>query len=64
MVLLGGLCAYLTFFTLRAESLPAAWGLAVVPAVLLAGRLTRSGISTLLLVLAAAALLLALALFF
>ena len=60
VVLLGGLCAYLSFLTLRSESLAVGWGLVAVPAVVLAGRLARKGISTLLLVLAATALLLVL----
>lgn len=59
VVLLGGLCAYLAFLTLRTESLPVGWGLVAAPVVLLAARLAHSGISTLLQVLVAAALLLA-----
>ncbi len=60
VVLLGGLCAYLTFFTLRAESLPIGWGLIAAPIVLLIAHMAHSGISTLLQVMVAAALLLAL----
>ncbi len=59
VVLLGGLCAYLTFLTLRTEAIPAAWGLAAAPAVVLFGRFTHRGISPLLQVFVAAALLLA-----
>jgi len=60
VVLLGGLCAYLTFFTLREESVPAGWGFAAAPAALLVGRLVHRGISPLLQVFIAATLLLTL----
>jgi PTS system mannose-specific IID component len=58
VVLLGGLCAYLVFLCLREEGLSAGWGLAVIPLVVLAGRLARKGVSTLLLVLVTSAILL------
>lgn len=58
VVLLGGLCAYLVFLCLREESLSAGWGMTVIPLVILAGRMARKGISTLLLVLVTSAILL------
>lgn len=58
VVLLGGLCAYLVFLCLREEGLSAGWGLAVIPLVVLSGRLARKGVSTLLLVLVTSAILL------
>lgn len=64
VVLLGGLCAYFAFLTLRGESLPVGWGLCAVPAVLFAGRLAHRGVSTLLLVLTTAALVVAATWFF
>ncbi|MBE0598806.1 MAG: PTS system mannose/fructose/sorbose family transporter subunit IID [Desulfuromonadales bacterium] len=60
VVLLGGACAALAFFTTRAEALPAGWGLVAAPLVILLGKLAHRGISTLLLVLAAATVVLAL----
>jgi PTS system mannose-specific IID component len=54
VVLLGGLSAYLTLFSLKGEGVSAGWGLAVIPAVLLLSWLSRQGISVLLMVLAAA----------
>lgn len=54
VVLLGGLSAYLTFFSLKGEGVSAGWGMAVVPAVLLLSWVSRKGISVLLMVLAAA----------
>lgn len=54
VVLLGGLSAWLTFFSLKGEGLSAGWGLAVVPVVVLLSWLSRQGISVLLMVLAAA----------
>lgn len=50
VVLLGGLCAYLTFLCLRAEELAPGWGLAAMPFVVLGGKLVRKGLSTLLIV--------------
>ena len=58
VVLLGGLSAYLIFLGLDAEGLPAGWGLLAIPMVVLFSRLTRRGVSSLLLVLALALLLL------
>jgi PTS system mannose-specific IID component len=58
VVLLGGLCAYLVFLCLREEELSAGWGLAVIPLVVLSGRLARKGVSTLLLVLVTSAIVL------
>jgi PTS system mannose-specific IID component len=54
VVLLGGLSAYLTFFSLKDEGVSAGWGLAVIPVVLFLSWLSRQGISVLLMVLAAA----------
>jgi PTS system mannose-specific IID component len=56
VVLLGGLCAYLTYQPLKGEDLPVFWGLLVVPAVILCGWATRKGLSTLLLVWSATAI--------
>jgi len=58
VVLLGGLCAYLVFLSLREEGFSAGWGIAVIPLVILAGRLARKGVSTLLLVLVMSAIVL------
>lgn len=58
VVLLGGLCAYLTFLCLRAEDLGAGWGLAAMPAVILGGKLARKGFSTLVLIVSVAAMIL------
>jgi PTS system mannose-specific IID component len=58
VVLLGGLSAFLTFFSLKSEGVAAGWGLAVIPVVILLSWLSRQGISVLLLVLAAAMVLL------
>jgi len=58
VVLLGGLSAYLTFFSLKSEGVAAGWGLAVIPVVVLLSWLSRQGISVLLMVLAAAMVLL------
>lgn len=60
VVLLGGLCAYLTFLCLRGEDLAPGWGLAAMPAVILGGKLVRRGFSTLLLLLSIAVSILAL----
>jgi mannose PTS system EIID component len=57
VVLLGGLSAYLTVFSLKDEGVSAGWGLAVIPLVLLLSWLSRQGISVLLMVLAAAVVL-------
>lgn len=54
VVLLGGLSAYLTFFSLKGEGISAGWGLAVIPVVVLLSWLSRQGISVMLMVLAAA----------
>lgn len=59
VVLLGGVCACLTAFCLKGEGVPTAWGLAVIPAVVLLTWLSRRGISPLLLALASATVLLA-----
>lgn len=58
VVLLGGLCAYLVFFCLRGEGFAVGWGFAVLPLVALLGWAGRRGVSTLLLVLVAAAFML------
>lgn len=58
VVLLGGLSACLTFFSLEGEGAAAGWGLAVIPVVILLSWLSRKGISVLLMVLAAAMVLL------
>jgi mannose PTS system EIID component len=60
IVLLGGLCAYLTFLTLREEDFATGLGLLVIPVVVMGGRLICKGLSTLLLVLTASALILGL----
>jgi PTS system mannose-specific IID component len=54
VVLLGGLSAWLTFFSLEGEGVSTGWGLAVIPVVVLLSWLSRQGISVLLMVLAAA----------
>jgi PTS system mannose-specific IID component len=54
VVLLGGLSAYLTFFSLKGEGISGGWGLAAIPVVFLLSWLSRQGISVLLMVLAAA----------
>ncbi|BCR05480.1 hypothetical protein DESUT3_25490 [Desulfuromonas versatilis] len=58
VVLLGCFCAYLAFISLHGEGVRAAWGLAVIPAVVLVGWLVRKGVSTLLLVLSIAGMIL------
>jgi len=55
VILLGGFSAYLVFLCLRKESLPALWGLLLLPAVFLCARLVRKGLSSQLLVLLVAA---------
>jgi len=57
VVLAGGLCAYLVVICLKAEQLAIAWGLLAIPVLLALGWLSRRGISTLLLGLLCAALL-------
>jgi PTS system mannose-specific IID component len=64
VVLLGGVCAYLAFVTLRAEQVGAGWGVAIVPAILFLGRLARGGVSPLLLVFLISAFFLAVDRFF
>ncbi|HKK01034.1 MAG TPA: PTS system mannose/fructose/sorbose family transporter subunit IID [Desulfuromonadales bacterium] len=59
VILLGGLCAYLTFLTLQAKSLAAGWGILVLPLVFVVGWLARRRISVLLLALSMAAVVLA-----
>jgi PTS system mannose-specific IID component len=54
VILLGGLSAWLTFFSLEGERVSTGWGLAVIPVVVLLSWLSRQGISVLLMVLAAA----------
>jgi len=56
VVLLGVLCAYLTFLSLKGDTLSTGWGFAALPLVLLSGWLTRKGVSALLLVILASAL--------
>lgn len=58
VVLLGGLCAYLTLLCLRQEGLSAGWGLLFFPMVVLLGWMTRKGASNLLLILVTSAILL------
>ncbi len=58
VVLLGCFCAYLTFACLRGEGVTSGWGLAAIPAVMLVGWLVRKGVSTLLLVLGIAGMIL------
>ncbi len=60
VVLLGGLCAYLAIGCLKTEGLPPEWGLAAIPGVALFGWLARKGVSTLLLIMATAGILIAL----
>jgi mannose PTS system EIID component len=60
VVLLGGLAAYLTHLTLRAEEHSIVWGVLVIPAVLVWGWLARKGLSSLLLAFVSSALVLAL----
>ncbi len=57
IVLLGGLCAYLTMVCLREENLATGWGLAFLPVVVLYGWLTRKGLSNLFLMTGTATLL-------
>ena len=57
VVLAGGLCAYLVVNCLKTEQIPVIWGLLAIPVMLLLGWLSRRGISTLLLGLFCAALL-------
>jgi PTS system mannose-specific IID component len=59
VILLGGLCAYLTFLTLRAEYMAIGWGVLVLPVVVLLGWLVRRRVSVLLLALSMAAIVLA-----
>lgn len=54
VVLLGGLCAYLTFLCLRSGDLGTELGLAALPAVILGAKLARKGFSTLVLVVSVA----------
>lgn len=49
VVLLGGLCAYLTVTTCRTEQLNAGWGFVVLPVILLLVLLARKGLSALVL---------------
>jgi mannose PTS system EIID component len=63
VVLLGGLCAYLTLLCLRHEDMSAAWGLMFFPMVVFLGWMTRKGASNLLLILATSAILLVMGLF-
>lgn len=58
VVMLGGLCAYLSTRELTFENFSPLWGLAILPVVVLLGWLARKGISVLLLVLAASVILL------
>ncbi|WP_305041231.1 PTS system mannose/fructose/sorbose family transporter subunit IID [Geoalkalibacter sp.] len=58
VVLLGGLCAYLTLVCLKQEEIAAGWGLLFFPLVVLLGWLARKGVSNLLLILATLAVLL------
>ncbi|ALC16090.1 phosphotransferase system IID component, Man family [Desulfuromonas soudanensis] len=59
LVLLGGLCAYLTYRALQGEGESSIWGLSVIPLVALLGWLARRGVSTLMLTMTLAALVLA-----
>ncbi len=52
VVLLGGLCAYLTLACLKQQEIWAGWGLLFFPLVVMLGWLARKGVSNLLLVLA------------
>ncbi len=54
VVLLGGLSAYIVFLGLRGEEVALGWGAATVPLVLLLAWLARKGVSSLLLVLSVA----------
>lgn len=56
VVLLGGLCAYLTYAELKDVSVSPLWGLLVLPLVALIGQLARRGASALLLVMGGVAL--------
>lgn len=58
VVMLGGLCAYLTSLCLEQDQLAPVWGLGLLPAIILLGWLARKGVSILLLVLAASVLML------
>lgn len=60
VILLGALCAYLCFITLRTEAVSAGWGLLVLPLVAGGGWLIRKGVSALMLVLTLCALVLSL----
>ena len=50
VVLLGGLCAYLTVTACRSEQMPAAWGVVALPLVLVMVLFARKGVSALFLV--------------
>lgn len=58
VVMLGGLCAYLSTLELGRDDIPVLWGLAILPVVVFLGWLARKGISVLLLVLAASVVML------
>lgn len=60
VILLGALCAYLCFITLRTEAANTGWGLLVLPMVAGGGWLIRKGVSALMLVLTLCALVLSL----
>lgn len=63
VVLLGGLSAFLVFQHLQAESLPTMLGLLAIPLVILLGLCAHRGISTLVLVLVTAAVIICVSLF-
>ncbi|MDO3379386.1 PTS system mannose/fructose/sorbose family transporter subunit IID [Geoalkalibacter halelectricus] len=63
VVLLGGLCAYLTLVCLGSEGVASGWGLLFLPLVVALGWLTRKGASNLLLILATTGALLCLGFF-
>ncbi|NIQ94940.1 MAG: PTS system mannose/fructose/sorbose family transporter subunit IID [Desulfuromonadales bacterium] len=58
VVMLGGLCAYLSTLELQQEEVSLLWGLLILPVVVFLGWLARKGISILLLVLAASVVML------
>lgn len=60
VVMLGGLCAFLTVDALRRAGAPPGWGLMLLPALLGLGWLARRGVSVLLLILVIAAFLIGL----
>jgi PTS system mannose-specific IID component len=64
VVLLGGLCAYLTLTCLRQEAIEPGWGIALLPLIVLLGWLTRKGASNLILILTVGALILSFGQFF